>query len=69
MVTLEPGLNPAPVIFTDVPTGPEAGSRIIKGFSKAVTVNVFEAELKKRKMLFLLLIIFWLFVNYRSHYV
>ena len=44
IVTLEPGLNPAPVISTDVPTGPDVGSMIIKGFSKDVTLNVFEAE-------------------------
>ena len=45
IVTVELGSNPAPVIFTDVPTGPEVGSRKMIGFTKAVTVNVFEAEL------------------------
>ena len=46
MVTAEPGSNPAPEISTDVPTGPESGSRKMIGFTKAVTVNVFEAELE-----------------------
>ena len=45
MVTVELGSNPAPAISTDVPTGPEAGSRKMIGFTKAVTLNVFEAEL------------------------
>ena len=45
MVTVELGSNPAPVIFTEVPTGPEVGSRKMTGFTKAVTLNVFEAEL------------------------
>ena len=43
--TSELGSSPAPTISTDVPTGPEAGSRKMIGFTKAVTVNVFEAEL------------------------
>ena len=45
MVTVELGSNPAPSISTDVPTGPEVGSRNMIGFTKAVTLNVFEAEL------------------------
>ena len=45
MVTVELGSNPTPAISTDVPTGPEAGSRKMIGFTKAVTVNVFDAEL------------------------
>ena len=45
IVTIELGANPAPEISTDEPTGPEAGSSKMTGFTKAVTVNVFEAEL------------------------
>ena len=45
IVTVELGSNPAPAISTDEPTGPEAGTRKMIGFTKAVTVNVFEAEL------------------------
>ena len=45
IVIVEPGSNPAPVIFTAVPTGPDDGSRKIIGFTKTVTLNVFEAEL------------------------
>ena len=45
MVTVELGVNPVPVTFTDVPTGPEVGSRIMTGCHQSVTVNVFEAEL------------------------
>ncbi len=44
MVTVELGENPVPMISTEVPTGPEIGSRIMTG-TKDVTVNVFEAEL------------------------
>jgi hypothetical protein len=44
MVTVEVGSNPAPVTVTEVPTGPEDGSRKMIGLTKAVTVNVFEAE-------------------------
>ena len=45
IVTVELRANPAPKISTDVPTGPALGSRKMLGFTKAVTVNVFEAEL------------------------
>ena len=38
MVTVELAENPAPVTVTDVPTGPELGSRAIEG----ITLNVFE---------------------------
>ena len=34
MVTVELGSNPAPVISTGVPTGPESGLRKIKGSAK-----------------------------------
>ena len=45
IVIVELGPNPAPVTVTEVPLGPEDGSSIITGSIKAVTVNVFEAEL------------------------
>ena len=51
MVTSEIGANPLPIIFTEVPLGPEDGSipedgtSIITGSIKVVTVNVFDAEL------------------------
>ena len=44
-VIVELGVNPAPVISTGVPTGPEVVLRKIIGWTKDVTVNVFEAEL------------------------
>lgn len=46
IVTAELGANPAPAISTEVPTGPEVVLRKMIGFNKAVTVNVFEAELE-----------------------
>ena len=45
IVTVELGSNPDPKIPTAVPTGPEVELRKIIGFTKAVTVNVFDAEL------------------------
>ena len=39
--TVELGANPAPIISTDVPTGPEVGSSIMIGTE---TVKSFEAE-------------------------
>lgn len=45
IVTGELGSNPAPTMFTDVPVGPEVGSRKMIGLTIEVTVNVFEAEL------------------------
>ena len=41
IVTVELGSNPAPAISTEVPTGPEAGSRKMIGFTKAVTCKRF----------------------------
>jgi len=46
IATVELGSNPAPPICTDVLTGPESGSRKMIGFTNAVTVKVFEAELE-----------------------
>ena len=37
MVTVEAGANPAPLTVTEVPLGPEDGSRIITRSIKAVT--------------------------------
>jgi hypothetical protein len=37
MATVELGSNPAPLIFIDEFTGPESGSRVMIGFTKAVT--------------------------------
>lgn len=45
MVTVEVGSNPAPVTVTEVPTGPEDGSRKMIGVVEEVTVNVVEAKL------------------------
>ena len=45
IVTVELGSNPAPAISTDLPTGPKDGLRKMIGFTKGVTLNVFEAEL------------------------
>ena len=39
------GSKPVPVISTEVPTGPEVGSRVMIGVVEDVTVNVFEAEI------------------------
>ena len=44
MVTVELGANPVPTISTEVPTGPEVGSRLMAG-EESVTVKVFETEL------------------------
>ena len=45
MVTSEIGANPLPIIFTEIPPGPEDGVSVMVGTVEDVTVNIFEAEL------------------------
>ena len=45
ILTSELGSKLTPVIFIEVPTGPEVGLSTMVGTAEDVTVNVFEAEL------------------------
>ena len=44
MVTDAIGANPLPMIFTEVPTGPEFGLSVMAGTLEDVTVNGFESD-------------------------
>jgi len=45
IATVELGSNPAPVIFTEVPTGSEVELSVMMGTTEDVFVNVSEDEL------------------------
>ena len=45
IATVELGSNPAPVIFTEAPTGSEVELSVMVGATEVVFVNVFDDEL------------------------
>jgi hypothetical protein len=44
MIAAAFGSNPLPIIFTEVPTGPEVWLSVMVGIVEGVTVNVFDAK-------------------------
>ena len=45
IATVELGSNPAPVIFTEAPTGSEVELSVMVGATEVLFVNVFDDEL------------------------